>query len=161
MPLQELEHRRPDPVRVADGSGVSQSGQLHEVGIGDRFGDFAGAVGEGVGVEGEGHDQDRNTDPAERLETVLIGRDELRRPPAPGRVRATCPFGPGLAHSRNEGVVGKPRRREGGQQRHRQPQRREFIASLREEVPALLERLVDLVLTPVGGQQRCAGDVLR
>ncbi|TDE94914.1 hypothetical protein EXU48_09010 [Occultella glacieicola] len=65
MLLQELEHRRPDPVRIVHRSGVPTSGQLYEVGVGDRFGYVAGALGEGVGIEREGHEEPGHAAPVE------------------------------------------------------------------------------------------------
>lgn len=80
VPLQKVDDRRPDALRITDRSSMSEARDLDVLRVGNGLRDLAGSSGTGVDVELEPDDQARDRHVRQVGQSVLVGGDEPGRP---------------------------------------------------------------------------------
>ncbi len=158
VPLQKVDYRWPNVPRIADGSSMSETGDLYVLGVGNGLRNLAGASGTGVDVGFETDNQARDSHLRKEGKPVLIGGDEASRTSPSFGDRDASPVRLDRLHVLDEGVVSQSARGEGGQKPKRESETVQVVVADGQSLPRCLKDSVELVLTPIGGKQSRATD---
>ena len=159
VPLQEVDDKRPDALRITDRGSMSEAGDLDVLRVWNGPRNLAGSGGTGVDVELEADDQARDSHVRQEGQSVVVGGDEGRRTSPSFGGGDASPVRLDRLHALDEGVVRQSVRGEGGQQRYCESKRVHVVVG-GQSLPRLLKNPVEFVLTPISGKQSRASDPL-